>query len=246
VGSRIIYATANREVKPFQPLQSKLKRMRLYLNMKNTKCFITSLIVFVIFSSCSYTSVYQPLLAKQYPDLNINEASTVIITGDDDIKIRDFIKPFNKEYPQSNDFVNNYIDELSALLVSKKVFSKVYSDKSARPDKANRMSFLEQKEDSLFNMTHADYIIRITNIEVSSSIVREMQNNLPSHTTICKLSLHLQIFETKMHQKIMEIVDEGNTMVGTFQKRSAIKRAATISIYHAADYLKTGKTKFTY
>lgn len=213
--------------------------------MKNTKCFIISLIVFVILTSCSSTYVYQPPLLKLYPELNINEGSTAIITGDDDIKIRDFIKPFNKQYAQSNYFVNEYIDALSEKLISKKVFSRVYSDKSTRPDKTRLSSFLEQKEDSLFNKTHADYIIWITQIELSSTTVYEMLN-APTRTKICRFSLHFQIFETKSHRKVMEFVDKGNSGVSTFQKIKGIKRAVTNSIYHATEYLKNGRTKFTY
>ncbi len=213
--------------------------------MKNTKYFITSLIFFTIITSCSSTYIHQPTLLKGYPRLKINETSTAIIIGDDDIKILDFIKTFNKKYAQSNDFVNEYIDALSETLISKKVFSKIYSDKSTRPDKTSQSSFLLQKEDSLFNKTHADYIIRITQIELSSTTVYEMLNT-PTRGKICRFNIHFQIFETKSQRKVMEFVSKEYSGSSPFAQIKGIKRAVTNSIYHATEYLKNGRTKFTH
>lgn len=218
--------------------------------MRTSKWIVKGIIgVQILLSSC--TSIYINEISKS-PSFNAN-SRTAIVVGIDGLILNEFIKTFDNKYRQKRDFINNYINSFSSKLQNEKIFVNVNADDSNQWNLIK--SFAGAKDDfktidSLYNNCNADYIINISNFEISNRFQTSStvgSPNIPGGTTsveFCVIKARFQISDKITRKSILEFEAKGESSVFLFAFEKAFINAMENSIDHAIAYLKTGKKEF--
>lgn len=222
--------------------------------MTNKISIILSLVLLIALTSCS--KIYINELSKTNA-LNLNN-SKVLVVASDELALNEFVKTFNKRYNQRRDYINEYINLFKNRLSADNICSEIKIDKSSKW--ALLKSFAGSKEDfntidSLFNNCNSDFIVLISNFEISNS--KQFNNygggynasggNMPmasSSTEYCVVKAQFQIMDKKTRKSILEFKSTGEGSVFLFAFEEALKTAIDNSIEHAILYLKTGQIKY--
>lgn len=221
--------------------------------MKPTlKPFTGILAVLLLLPAC--TSIFINEISKS-PNFNLNteHSKTALVAGLEGVQLNEFVKTFNKKYQKQNDFVVDYTKLFTAKLRSEKIFTQVKADTSGQWNIIKSFATVQddfKAIDSLFNHSTEDYLICLSDLEISNRFqtvtVGGGPNMPPSTSSVeyCVIKARFQIFELKTRQKLMEFFATGESQVFLFAFESAFISAMNSSMYHALAYLKTGKKEF--
>lgn len=220
--------------------------------MKILKILVFLLSVLFL-SSCA--TVYVQEYSKA-PGFNINgqrdKSSTV--TGFEPVIIKEFVKTFAKRYPQAQHFSTEYAVKVKDRLARDKIFAAVVYDSSVEWKSTRQGSFAKSDLnaiDSLFNSCQSDYIITISDFEVSNRIVTSYSgggpNNMGSQTSTeyCLIDARYTLYDVKTRKKLLEFTSRGEKSVFLFGFENALIKAIDNSIEHAMLYIKTSKKEFS-
>jgi len=225
--------------------------------MKVNKWLIAGMIGIQLLCSCEVVRISENSNYKD-SEFVFGSNKTAILIGNNNVSINEFSKTFNKKYKQKSDFVKHY-DSLCAIkLKQENVFGEIMQVKSFEFVSNDPITFtLEQqkKVDSLFANTKTDYLIRITNHEITNSIQGSpaMPMTMPgggmgmssgTQSESCIINSHFQIYDIKTRKKVLDFVSRGNGSVLFFAFEQAFADAVNSSVKNSAIYLKTGKLKF--
>lgn len=225
--------------------------------MKVNKWLIAGIVGIQLLCSCEVVRISEN---SNYKDSEFVSGpnKTAMLIGNNNISINEFSKTFNKKYKQKSDFVRQY-DSLCAITLKKEnIFGEINQVKSFEFVSNDPLTFtLEQqkKVDSLFTNTKTDYLIRITNHEITNSIQGNPGMMMPmagggmgmtggGQSESCVVNSHFQIYDIKTRKKVLDFVSKGSAGVGLFAFEQALSNAIGSSIKNSAIYLKTGNIKF--
>lgn len=220
--------------------------------MNLSKLLIGSLIIGQLLSSC--TTLYISEISRT-PNFtfNLNDSKSVLVVGNNDVSLNEFIKTFNKKYKDKREFVDDYKQSFSEKLRNGSIFTRVGMDKSSQWDSTKLFTFSQDQSkivDSLILNSHVDYLLNISNLDISSryqTVTSGGGLDVPMTTItteICVVKSRIQIMDIKTRQIVLEFVSTGEGSVFLFAYVSALDGAISRSIDYAIEYLKTGKTKF--
>jgi len=221
--------------------------------MKTKNWFIIAILgCAMLLSGCSKT--YISVISKS-PECNLSsgDLKTATVVGVDGLSLNEFTKTFNKKYRQNRDFIDEYINLVTNKLQMGKLFAQVKFDNSRQWGLMK--SFAGMKEDfkivdSLFTNCSSDYIINVSNFEISNRIQSFTSYGGPnmsmssSSTEFCVINAQFQVIDQKTRKSILEFKSTGEGSVILFAFEAAFKNAVANSIDHAVAYLKTGKITF--
>jgi hypothetical protein len=177
----------------------------------------------------------------------------VLVVGNSDVALREFIKTFNKNYTQKRIFVDEYISAISEKLKSDRIFMNVGLDKSVRWDLMRSNSFSKELSlavDSLVTGSNSDYLLCINDFDVDNRIQTMMMGGGPgmpmtsSSNEFCVVTSRFQLIDTKTKRIVLEFESAGEGSVIFFAFEAALREATRKSIEHAIEYMKSGKIKF--
>lgn len=183
---------------------------------------------------------------------------TAILVGIDNVMINEFTKTFQKRFKEKSDFVKQY-DSLCALKFKEEnVFGDIKYDGSLEFLKNDSMTFTpeqQKKIDSLFTNTTADYLIKISDQEITNSIQGSPGMVMPmagggmgmsggTQSESCVINSHFQIYDVKSRKKVLDFVSKGSAGVLFLAFDKALRDAMINSVTNTGIYLKTGKIKF--
>lgn len=224
--------------------------------MKLRKWLIAGVIGAQLLSSCEVIRISEN---SNYKDAQFVFGSnkTALLIGDDDVLINEFTKTFAKKYKQKHDFVVQYDSLCAVILKQENIFGEIKHDKSFDFISNDLLAFnpeQQKKVDSLFANTTADYLIRISDHEITNSIQGSPTMFMPmagggmgmsgGQSESCVINSHFQIYDIKTRKKVLDFVSKGSGGVGFFAFEKAFIKAMTNSVQNSAVYLKTGKLKF--
>lgn len=221
--------------------------------MKTKNWFIIGILgCLLLLPGCA--KIYINVISKsQELNLNSDNLKTATIVGIDGLSLNEFIKTFNNKYKQNRDFIDEYINSFTNKLQMGKLFTQVKFDNSHKWSLIK--SFAGAKEDfkiidSLFNSCTSDYIINVSNFEISNRTQTFTSGggpNMPmrtSTTEFCVVNAQFQIIDKRTRKGILEFKSTGEGSVFLFAFEAALEKAMNNSIEHAITYLKTGQIKF--
>ena len=228
--------------------------------MKKNKWLIAGIVgVQLLLFSCASIRINENSV---YTDSNFvfGPDKTALLIGNNNVMVNEFTKTFKKRFKEKNDFVIQY-DSLCALkLKEEQLFGDVKLGTSLDFLSADAMLFTpeqQKKVDSLFTNTKADYLIKISDQEVSNSIQGNvampmytggmnggMTMGMGGQSESCVVKSHFQIYDIKTRKKVLDYVSLGSAGVVFLAFDKALVDAMNSSIKNTATYLKTGKIKF--
>ena len=225
--------------------------------MKTNILLIVGVLSVLLLSSCTATRITE---GKPYDssEFLFGTNKTALLVSSHEVMINEFTKTFNKRYKQKEDFIQQFDSLFAIKLKSENIFGKVKFDKSLQSDSYDTFSVnpeQQKKVDSLFANTNADYLIRITDYEITNSIQGNPGMMMPmagggmgmtggGQTESCVVNSHFQIYDVKSRKKVLDYISKGSAGVGLFAFEQALINAIDNSIKNSAIYLKTGKIKF--
>jgi hypothetical protein len=219
--------------------------------MKTNKLTIAVILMSqLLISSCARTFITEISKDK---DLKLNQ-SDVLVVGNNNLSLVEFIKTFNKNYPGKRMFINEYISSVSGKLKSNKMFMNVGVDTSSHWDLL-RPSYSFSAEsikviDSLIINSHSDYLLKIHDFKISNRIQTMMMAGGPgmpmthSSTEFCIVKARFELVDVTTKKVAMEFESVGEAGVMFFAFEAALREANRRSIEHAIEYMKSGKVKF--
>jgi hypothetical protein len=216
--------------------------------MRISRFFILGILgIQIFFSACSNMVIYEISKSQNFKLLPESK-KTVTIVGCEDISLKEYVKLFNKKYSRKRDFVDDYISSLSNKLKSANTFSQIKFDLSPLWCSIKPYSNIRYNEnvlDSLLNNCNTDYIINISDINVTNRIeYGRMNGGRALHMSITEffmIQTSYQVIEVKSRKKILEFVSVGESAIFLFPCQSSLSAATRRSISNAITYLKTGK-----
>ena len=222
--------------------------------MRINKCLIAGIVCVQLLVSCQTVRITEN---SNYKDSSFTFGSnkTALLIGDDNVVISEFTKTFNKKYKQKHDFVMQY-DSLCAIAFKQEnIFREVKLDESIKLASSNVLIANEEQQekvDSLFTNTSADYLIRITNYEIANSIQGHIGMTMgggagmmgSTQSESCIVKSHFQIYDVKSRKKVLDFESKGSAGVMLFAFEKALLGAMNNSIKNSAIYLQSGKLKF--
>jgi hypothetical protein len=209
----------------------------------------------LLFFQNSCTRIYISEISRT-PGFSIEQAKAkkTILVGCNEVMVNEFTKTFGKNYSSNRDFVNSYLQLLSAKLNSGKVLNDLTVDTSEEWDKIRSYSAaLDNPKtiDDLFKNCTADYILYISRLEIANRIESRTQStggqmNQQVTTTVeyCIVRARFQIIDKNSRKRVFEFESTGEASVLIFAFEKALKDAIGRSIDHTVEYLKTGKKEF--
>ena len=225
--------------------------------MKINYLLIAVVISVQLLSSCTATRISE---VKPYnsSEFLFGTNKTALLVSNDEVMVNEFTKTFSKKYKQKEDFIQQFDSLFAIKLKNENIFGDIKYDKSL--ELVSNDTFAVNKEqqkkiDSLFANTTADYLIRITNYEITNSIQGNPGMMMPmagggmgmsggGQSESCVVNSHFQIYDIKTRKKVLDFVSKGIASVGLFAFEQALANAISNSIKNSAIYLKTGNIKF--
>jgi hypothetical protein len=218
--------------------------------MKPTQKVLTVILaVQILLASCKV--IYITDISKS-PDFNINteNTKTAIVAGLEGVQLNEFVNRFKNKYPKNSDFVVDYTKIFSAKLSNEKIFARVNADTSGQWNAIKSFAVVQgdfKTVDSLFNHCNSDYLIILTDFEISN---RFDWSSLPANngqfnhaSESCIIKTRLVIFDVKSRKQVLEFISKGECGVA-FGFEFTLKCTINHSIDHAVSYLKTGNIEF--
>jgi hypothetical protein len=118
------------------------------------------------------TSIFINEISKS-PDFNIHteNSKTALVAGLEGVQLNEFVKTFNKKYQKQNDYVVDYTKLFTNKLREERIFARVIADTSGKWNTIKSFAVVQgdfKAVDSLFNYCSADYLITISDFEISN------------------------------------------------------------------------------
>jgi hypothetical protein len=225
--------------------------------MKINNLLIVAVISVQLLSSCTATRITE---VKPYnsSEFHFGTNKTAILVSSDEVMVNEFTKTFSKKYKQKEDFIQQFDSLFAIKLKNENIFGEIKYDKSLElvsNDTFTVNQEQQKKVDSLFSNTTVDYLIRITDYEITNSIQGNPGMMMPmagggmgmtggGQSESCVVYSHFQIYDIKTRKKVLDFVSKGSASVGLFAFEQALVNAIGNSIKNSAIYLKTGNIKF--
>ena len=225
--------------------------------MKINNLLIAAVISVQLLSSCTATRITE---VKPYnsSEFLFGTNKTALLVSSDEVLVNEFTKTFSKKYKQKVDFIQQFDSLFAIKLKNENVFGEIKYDKSLELVPNDTFSFNQEQQkkvDSFFTNTTADYLIRITDYEITNSIQGNPGMMMPmagggmgmtggGQSESCVVNSHFQIYDIKTRKKVLDFVSKGSAGVGLFAFEQALINAIGNSIKNSAIYLKTGNIKF--
>ncbi len=225
--------------------------------MKINNLLIVAVISVQLLSSCTATRITE---VKTYnsSEFLFGTNKIALLVSSDEVMVNEFTKTFSKKYKQKEDFIQQFDSLFAIRLKNENIFGEVKYDKSLElvsNDTFTVNQEQQKKVDSLFTNTTADYLIRITDYEITNSIQGNPGMMMPmagggmgmtggGQSESCIVNSHFQIYDIKTRKKVLDFVSKGSTSVGLFAFEQALINAIGNSIKNSTIYLKTGNIKF--
>ncbi|QTD37427.1 hypothetical protein JL193_15245 [Polaribacter batillariae] len=216
--------------------------MVLRKNKKNIKrksvLIIAFLIAVVSLSSCIVNKQYVQYISKK-EDIKTPETKKVIVFATNDVRVNEFKKTFQKNFPEKRDFTFNFMKEFSNKGLANHLFSDILID---------RDSF--NYED--VSTKNSDYIIYFSNFEISNRVEWNNTggmgvNGVGMNTTsaeYCVIKVKVDIYDAKTDKEILDFVVIGEESVFMFDFTKTFYKAKERAVEHIINYLKSGKTEY--
>jgi len=221
--------------------------------MKSHKLiFIGIVSAMVLLGSCT-TVFINEISRKQDFSFSDSNLKTAIVIGTEDVVLNDFIKTFYRNYSDYHKFVADYVGQFTGSLNNANILARVESDTSFRWGSEIYYSYFAKDKmtsDSVLIRYGANYLIRISGLEVSNRVQTSMipggSNTPPIYKTSehCIVKARFQVFDLKTQQNVMEFITYGEGTVVLLTYQEAFNEAIKKSIAHAVEYLKSGKKEF--
>ena len=190
--------------------------------MKKGNWIITGILtILILFSGC--TKIYISVISKSH-DINADKTKSAIIVGTDGIALHEFTQTFNKRYQHKREFINDYVSFFKDKLLTASIFNQLNADTCSQWSLVK--SFAGSREDfkiidSLFTNCHADYIINISNFEVSNRMQAYTSgggtnSTMSTYTTeYCVVNAQIQIIDAVKQLESDGEIDLGELRQGT-------------------------------
>lgn len=225
--------------------------------MKINKWLIAGIVGVQLVCSCEAVRISENSNYKD-SEFVFGPNKTAVLVGNDNILLSEFTKTFSKKYKQKHDFVKQYDSLCAVILKQENIFGEIKHDKSFEFVSNDPLTFTQEQQkkvDSLFTNTTADYLIRISNHEITNSIQGSpgmpmamsgggMGMSGGTQSESCIINSHFQIYDIKSRKKILDFVSKGSGSVLFLAFEKALIDAMNSSVKNSAVYLKTGKLKF--
>jgi hypothetical protein len=225
--------------------------------MKINKWLIAGIVGVQLLCSCEVVRISENSNYKD-SEFVFGPNKTAVLIGNDNVLLSEFTKTFNKKYKQKHDFVKQYDSLCAVILKQENIFGEIKNDKSFEFVSNDPLTFTQEQQkkvDSLFTNTTADYLIRISNHEITNSIQGSpgmpmamsgggMGMSGGTQSESCIINSHFQIYDIKTRKKILDFVSKGSGSVLFLAFEKALIDAMNSSVKNSAVYLKTGKLKF--
>jgi hypothetical protein len=222
----------------------------MYRHLHQSKLVVVVLLALLLCSSCARTFIHE---ISRDNDLKLQQ-SNVLVTGNNNLALNEFVKTFNKNFKDKRAFVNEYTSLVSARLKTNVMFTNVAVDTSSRWDWRRSYSYSSESSkaiDSLITNCNSDYLLRIQDFEISNRIQTSTMMGGPgmpmtsSSTEFCIVQSRFELIDTKTKRVVMEFESVGEAGVIFFAFEAALRQATSKSIDHAIEYMRSGKVKFT-
>lgn len=231
--------------------------------MKFNKSLVFTLLFVLLFLwSCTVVRINENLNYAT-SGFNFGTDKTAILITSDNIVVNEFSKTFNKRFKENSDFVHYHDSLLSVNFKKLFVFGEINTDQSVKFASDNLLilnKVQQNKVDSLFTSTRANYIIRVSDIEVTNSIqgTGPVFMGIPGggmgagggmfvgggQSESCIVNTKYQVYDVKSRKKVLDFVSQGSSGVLFLAFDKALRGAIDSSINNAATYLSSGKLKF--
>lgn len=221
--------------------------------MKSSGWF-SVVIVLVMLFLCSCTTIFINEISREQDfSFNTLNLKTAIVIGTEDVVLNDFVKTFYKKYSDYHKFTADYVGQFTGSLKNANILARVESDTSFRWGSEIYYSYFAKDKitsDSVLIRSGANYLIRISGLEVSNRIQTSMipgeSNTPPIYKTSehCIVKARFQVFDLKTQLNVMEFISYGEGTVVLLTYQEAFNEAIKNSIAHAVEYLKSGKKEF--
>ena len=181
---------------------------------------------------------------------------TAIVISSENIAVNEFSKTFKKRFKENTDFVQYHDSLMAVKFKSSAIFGTITNDQSLSFATDNLLVLdkeQQNKVDSLFTSTTADYLVRVSDFEITNSI----QGGAPmfmgtqgggmvggGQSESCIVNAHYQVYQVKSRKKVLDFVSKGSSGVLFLAFDKALRDATANSVNNAATYLSTGKLKF--
>ncbi|PWG04182.1 hypothetical protein [Polaribacter aquimarinus] len=202
--------------------------------------FLTLFVLVFSFTSCKVSKNYVAHISKK-EEIDDPKTKKVLIFASDDVRVNEFKKTFQKNFPEKKDFSMNYLDVFSEKLHASQVFSKVYVDS------------LNTTYTSV-NKEKVDYVIHFSNFEIANRIEwnhsagMNMNGvggmNTTTSVEYCIINVKVEVYDAKTNREILDFVAIGEDSVFLFNFTKTLHKAKERSILHIINYLKSGKISY--
>lgn len=216
------------------------------------KILLLPVVLFFLITSC--TTVYINVISKnQDLNFNTNNLKTYTVVGMDGVSLIEFVKTFNKKYPQKRQFVNDFVKLFSTRLHEAGVSPMVRCDTSLQWNLIKSVAGSKEEYnviDSLFTVCPTDYLISISNLEVTNRTQAYTtgggvyMGTMTSSQEWCVINAQIQIIDRNTRKSVLEFRTSGQGSVFLFAFTNALEEAVNSAIKHSIAFLKTGQTKF--
>lgn len=202
--------------------------------MKKTVYFL--LVVFL--TSCIVTKDYVVKIDKN-ENISNPESKKVVVTATDKLKLKKFVKAFNRKYKSNSDFVKSYLGNFTIEAEKNDVFDEIkFVD-------VNQLNLLKEN-------SKADYIINFSSFEIinkfetrKSHVSRNGETPYSyDPTEFCVIKVNVKVFDVKTKKRILEFVSIGESSLFLFGYVKILEKAKSRSITHIINYLKSRKVNY--
>jgi hypothetical protein len=206
---------------------------------KKLQLFTFSLICICFFTSCNVSKHYVNQISNIGHKLE-TKTKTVVVSSSDNVRLNNFKKTFNKNYPNKEIFAKSFAEEFSAMAKNNAIFSKVELD---------RLDIWNSAKES----SNADFIIHFSDFEITNRIESRHSapaagNNFGSMQTTsveyCVIHVKVVIYDVKNKKEVLDFISTGESSIFFFDFKKSFEKAKARSITHIINYLKSGKTLY--
>jgi hypothetical protein len=209
------------------------------MNRKLQLVLITIIVGFSL-TSCKVSKDYVEHISKK-EDFIAPKTKKVVIIATDEVRVNEFQKTFEKNFPEKSDFSLSYLNDFSNELKISDVFSSVSVDTS------NTTYASSNKE-------NADYVIHFSNFEIKNRVEwnstggMSMNGSVGMNTTTsieyCIITIKVEVYDANTDKEILDFVTIGEASVFLFNFTKTLEKAKERSINHIINYLKSGKVTY--
>lgn len=204
------------------------------------KAILFVFIIVISLSSCQTPKDFIKSVSKK-EEIKTPNTKKVLVFSSDDVRINEFKKTFEKNYPAIEDFTISYLNDFTLQLKDRFLYETVHVDR------------VHTSYDDL-DKTDIDYVLYFSNFEIANRVEFVSSGGMgmngmavgmqTTSVEYCVINVRVEIYDTKNNKEIIDFIAIGEASVFLFNFTKTFQKAKQKSIEHILNYLQSGKTTY--